>query len=59
MITVIQAQNDLVTVFLGSARTTMSCAPTCQPTIMLGDDANFSASAYASSSLVETAARPK
>ena len=59
MITVIQAQTDLVTVYLGTARTTLSCAPVCQPTIMLGDDVPFSTSAYASSSLVDTAARPK
>jgi hypothetical protein len=59
MITVVQAQTDLVTVYLGTARTTLSCAPICQPTIMLGDDVPFSTSAYASSSLVETAARPK
>ncbi|MBI4921176.1 MAG: pilus assembly protein N-terminal domain-containing protein [Devosia nanyangense] len=59
MITVVQAQTDLVTVYLGTARTTLSCAPICQPTIMLGDDVPFSTGAYASSSLVETAARPK
>lgn len=58
-ITVVQAQSGLVTVFLGTARTTLSCNPVCQPTIMLGDDPGFSNNAYASSSLVETAARPK
>jgi Flp pilus assembly secretin CpaC len=59
MITVIQAQSDLVTVFLGTARTTLSCNPVCQPTIMLGDDPTFSNDAYASSNLVESAAKPK
>jgi Flp pilus assembly secretin CpaC len=59
MITVVQAQSGLVTVFLGTARTTMSCNPVCQPTIMMGDDTGFSNNAFASSTLVETAARPK
>lgn len=59
MITVVQAQSDLVTVYLGTARNTLACAPVCQPTIMLGDDPNFSSTTYASSSLVDTAARPK
>lgn len=59
MITVIQGQSDLVTVYLGTARTTMACSPVCQPTIMLGDDAAFSNDAYASSSLIDSAARPK
>ena len=59
MVTVIQSQSDLVTVYLGTARTTLSCSPVCQPTIMLGDDATFSADSYASSSLIDSAARPK
>jgi hypothetical protein len=59
MITVVQAQSDLVTVFLGTARTTMSCNPVCQPMIMLGDDPTYSNNAYGSANLVETAATPK
>src|SRR5690606_21165921 len=38
LVEVVQAQADLVTVYMGDARTTLSCAPVCQPTIMLGDD---------------------
>jgi Flp pilus assembly secretin CpaC len=57
IISVIQGQSDMVTVYLGSARTTLSCEPVCQPTIMLGDDSAFSQSAYASSTLVDQAAR--
>lgn len=57
LIEVIQAQADLVTVYMGSARTTLVCSPVCQPTIMLGDDPSFSAQAIASSELVEKAAR--
>ena len=57
LIQVIQAQADLVTVYMGSARTTLMCSPVCQPTIMLGDDPAFSSQAMASADLVESAAR--
>lgn len=56
LITVVQAQADLVTVYLGTARTTMMCAPVCQPTIMLGDDGTYSSDAYQSSQVVSQAA---
>lgn len=52
LIEVVQAQADLVTVYMGSARTTLACAPVCQPTIMLGDDPVFSANSSSSASLV-------
>jgi Flp pilus assembly secretin CpaC len=57
MIEVIQETADVVTMYLGNARTTLACSPTCQPTIMLGDDLSFSNSVVASSNLVEGAAR--
>lgn len=57
MVEVIQAQSDLVTMYLGQSRTTLSCAPTCQPIIMLGDDPGFSATAAASSNVVQSMAR--
>ena len=57
LIEVVQAQADLVTVYLGAARTTFACSPVCQPTIMLGDDPTFSNEAMSSSNLVESAAR--
>jgi Flp pilus assembly secretin CpaC len=57
MIEVVQAQADIVTVYMGDARTTLSCSPVCQPTIMLGDDTGFTSAAVASSSIVESAAR--
>lgn len=53
LIEVVQAQSDLVTVYLGSARTTLACAPVCQPTVMLGDDPAFSATTAASSTVVK------
>lgn len=57
LIEVVQAQADLVTVYLGAARTTFACSPVCQPTIMLGDDPTFSSEAMSSSNLVESAAQ--
>jgi Flp pilus assembly secretin CpaC len=51
MIEVVQGQADTVTVYMGAARTTLACAPVCQPTIMLGDDPSFSANTAASSSV--------
>lgn len=51
LIEVVQAQADLITVYMGSARTTLACAPVCQPTIMLGDDPGFSSTSSASSSV--------
>ncbi|HEY9010725.1 MAG TPA: pilus assembly protein N-terminal domain-containing protein [Devosia sp.] len=54
LLEVVQAQADLVTVYMGTARTTLACAPVCQPTIMLGDDTTFSATSSASSSMVAT-----
>jgi Flp pilus assembly secretin CpaC len=58
MVSVVQGQSDLVTVFLGTARNTLTCQPVCQPTIMMGDDPNFSQTAYSSSSVVQQAATP-
>ena len=58
LISVVQAQADLMTVYLGGARTTMVCAPVCQPTIMLGDDSTFSSQAYGSAQLIKQAAQP-
>ncbi len=58
-VTVVQAQPDLVTVYFGTARNTLSCQPICQPTIMLGDDTGYSSDTYASSTLVQNAARPQ
>jgi len=52
LLSVVQGQSDLVTVYVGSARTTMACEPICQATVTLGDDAGFSGTAVASSGLV-------
>jgi Flp pilus assembly secretin CpaC len=54
---VVEATANILTVYMGSARTTLACAPACQPTIALGDDPGFSSGALASSELVEGMAR--
>lgn len=56
MVSVVQATADTITVYNGQARTTLACDPVCQPTITLGDDAGFSGSAYASSTLLQQSA---
>jgi len=59
MVSVVQPTGDTITVFNGLARTTLSCAPVCQQTITLGDDPGFSNGAYASSTLLQSAAGSK
>jgi Flp pilus assembly secretin CpaC len=59
IVSVVQAQSDLVTVYMGSARTTLACQPVCQPMIMLGDDPGYSSATYSSSTLLDQAARPR
>jgi Flp pilus assembly secretin CpaC len=58
LISVVQAQADLMTVYLGGARTTLVCAPVCQPTIMLGDDGTFASESYTSAQLIKQSAQP-
>lgn len=59
IVSVVQGQAELLTVYMGTARTTMSCEPVCQATITLGDDNAFSADAFSSSTLIDQAARPR
>lgn len=59
MVSVIQANSDTITVYMGTARTTLSCQPVCQPTVTLGDDTNFSNATLASSTLLQGAASGK
>jgi Flp pilus assembly secretin CpaC len=54
---VVEATANVLTVYMGGARTTLACAPACQPTISLGDDPGFSSGALASSNLVESMAQ--
>lgn len=56
MIEVVQEQAGLVTVYLGTRRTSLACEPVCQPIIMLGDDAGFTAETASSASAIQAAA---
>lgn len=56
LVEVVQMQAGVMTVYQGQLRTTLSCAPTCQPTVMLGDDAEFTNNVVSSSQLVQSAA---
>lgn len=56
LIEVVQMQAGVTTVYQGQVRTTLACAPVCQPTVMMGDDNNFTSQALASSQLVQSAA---
>lgn len=57
LVDVVQQEADLMTVYMGTARTTLVCDPVCQPTLMLGDDPSYTSQAIASSNLIGTAAR--
>jgi Flp pilus assembly secretin CpaC len=54
LVEVVQMQAGIMTVYQGQARTTLACAPTCQPVIMMGDDNSFSTQTFASSQLVQS-----
>lgn len=56
MIEVIQDQAGIVTVYMGNKRTSLSCEPTCQPTIMLGDDSDFTGTTIGASQTIAAAA---
>ena len=57
MIEVVQSSADIMTVYQGSSRTSLSCSPVCQQTLMLGDDPNYSAIALSSASILENSAQ--
>lgn len=57
IVEVSQSKTDNVTVFMGMARTSMACAPDCQPVIMLGDDTDFTEKVIISSTMVQETAR--
>ena len=56
LIDVVQMSSGVVTVYQGLQRTSLACAPICQPTIMLGDENGYTANALASAQLLESAA---
>jgi len=52
LIEVVQLQAGMVTVYEGAARTSLACAPVCQPTIMLGDQVEFTSTQVDSANLL-------
>jgi len=56
-ISVVQGTADVMTVYLGTARTTLSCKPVCEPTITLGDDGDFTQKSLISTSQVGSAGK--
>ncbi len=56
LVEVIQAQADVVTVFQGQVRTSISFAPSCQPMIMLGDDLGYTRDTFSGTCVVSSAA---
>lgn len=56
IVEVAQIVSDTVTMFKGSSRTSLACAPNCQPVIMMGDDTSYTADVLNSSQIIEGAA---
>jgi Flp pilus assembly secretin CpaC len=56
LIEVVQMTAGVMTVYQGLSRTTLACAPVCQPVLMMGDDTGFSGQALASSQLMQSVA---
>ena len=52
LIEVIQQQADVVTVYNAGERTSLACAPKCQPMVMLGDNSSYTSSVASSMSAV-------
>jgi hypothetical protein len=53
---VVHAQSYLVTVYVGTSRNSVVCAPVCQPSLMLGDDSAFTNDAYQSAQVIKQSA---
>ncbi|HTJ58329.1 MAG TPA: pilus assembly protein N-terminal domain-containing protein [Devosiaceae bacterium] len=53
LVEVIQSQADLVTIFTAGQRSTIACAPSCNPVVMLGDDPSYTNQLTSSMGLVQ------
>ena len=53
LLEVVQSQPNLVTMLNGGQRNTMTCNPTCQPIVMLGDSAGYSSELVQSMGIVQ------
>jgi Flp pilus assembly secretin CpaC len=57
MVEVVQSEANLVTVFSAGERSTLACAPTCAPTVMLGDSVPVTQQMTQSMGLVQSVAQ--
>lgn len=56
LVQVVQDQaSDMVTVYMGDKRESLACSPICQPTIMMGDDTEFSGAALGATKAINGA----
>ncbi len=53
MVEVVESEANLVTVFSAGERSTLACAPTCAPTVMLGDSPGYTQQMTGSMALVQ------
>jgi len=53
LVEVVQEQADIVTMYNGQARSTVACAPSCAPTVMVGDDPNYTTTIVQSMGMVQ------
>lgn len=56
LIEVMQMQAGVMTVYQGQMRTSLACAPVCQPTVTMGDDSSFTSQVIASSQMIQSSA---
>lgn len=56
LIDVVQLQAGTMTVYQGAARTSLACAPVCQPIIMLGDETGFTSTQVDSANMIKSTA---
>jgi Flp pilus assembly secretin CpaC len=57
LVEVVQSQADLVTIFNAGSRSTIACAPACAPSIVVGDDPNYTQEVVKSLGMVQGAAQ--
>ena len=57
LVEVVEEQADVVTLYNAGQRSTMACAPKCQPMVMLGDSTGYSQELTSSMGLVQNMAQ--
>lgn len=57
LVEVVQSQADLVTLFSAGERSTIACAPSCAPVVMLGDSPAYTQQVTTSMGLVQSIAQ--